>query len=296
MGNGCLELFKTYLQNTKKCSKNTLDAYLRDVNKFLQYCSQNGAKSIEKITPDYIIKYIEYLTFIGKSDATKTRTVASLHSYFNFLLTQGVINVDPTKDVKGPKTTRKIPDVLDAKEIMLLLSQPDGNDYKSIRDKAMLEILYATGIKVSELIELTVNDINLQIGIIHMHNSKHERIVPIYPAANKHLTEYCTIARPALVQNSNEEHLFTNMNGQPMSRQGFWKIIKHYADKAGIKKDITPHTLRHSFAAHLLENGAQLKDIKDMLGHSDISSTQIYAQLIRSKYVQSYAKFHPLAK
>lgn len=296
MGNGCLDLFKTYLNNTKKCSKNTLDAYLRDVNKFILYCLQNGAKSIEKANEDYIIKYIEYLTFLGKSDATKTRIVASLHSYFNFLLAQGVIDNDPTKDIKGPKTTRKIPDVLDSKEIMQLLSQPVGNDYKSMRDKAMLELLYATGIKVSELIDLTISDVNLQIGIIHMHNSKHERIVPLYPAANKHLTEYCMIARPALVQNGNEEHLFTNMNGQAMSRQGFWKIIKFYADKAGIKKDITPHTLRHSFAAHLLENGAQLKDIKDMLGHADISSTQIYAQLIKSKYVQSYAKFHPLAK
>ena len=296
MGNGCLDLFKTYLNNTKKCSKNTLDAYLRDVNKFILYCSQNSAKSIEKVNEDYIIKYIEYLTFLGKSDATKTRIVASLHSYFNFLLAQGVIDNDPTKDIKGPKTTRKIPDVLDSKEIMQLLSQPVGTDYKSMRDKAMLELLYATGIKVSELIDLTISDVNLQIGIIHMHNSKHERIVPLYPAANKHLTEYCMIARPALVQNGNEEHLFTNMNGQAMSRQGFWKIIKFYADKAGIKKDITPHTLRHSFAAHLLENGAQLKDIKDMLGHADISSTQIYAQLIKSKYVQSYAKFHPLAK
>ncbi len=296
MSNKCLELFKNYLESTKKCSKNTLDAYLRDVNQFITYCSQNGAKSIEKINDNFIIKYIDYLTFIGKSDATKTRVMASLHSYFNFLISNGTISVDPTKDIKGPKTARKMPDILDSNEIMQLLSQPYGNDYKGIRDKAMIELLYATGIKVSELIELTINDVNLQIGIIHTHNSKHERIVPIYPAANKHLSEYCNIARPALIQNNNVEHLFTNMNGQPMSRQGFWKIIKQYADRAGIKKDITPHTLRHSFAAHLLENGAQLKDIKDMLGHSDISSTQIYAQLVKNKYVQSYAKFHPLAK
>ena len=296
MGNGSLDLFKTYLQTTKKCSKNTLDAYLRDVNQFMLYCSQNGAKSVENISDEYITKYIEYLTFLGKSDSTKSRVVASLHSYFNFLISQGIIDSDPTKDIKGPKTARKIPEILEAKEIMHLLSQPDGSDYKSIRDRAMLELLYATGIKVSELIELSISDVNLQIGIIHMHNSKHERIIPLYPAANKHLTEYCTIARPALVQNDQEERLFTNMNGQPMSRQGFWKIIKHYADKAGIKKDITPHTLRHSFAAHLLENGAQLKDIKDMLGHSDISSTQIYAHLIKNKYLQSYTKFHPLAK
>lgn len=296
MNNDFFEQFKGYLSTTKKCSKNTLDAYLRDVSQFITYCSQNGFKNTTDVNSDFLVKYIEHITFLGKSDATITRIIASLHSYFNFLVSEGIITSDPTKAIKGPKNTRKIPDVLDTKEITLLLSQPNGDDYKSIRDKAMLELLYATGIKVSELIELTVSDINLQIGIIHMHNSKHERIVPIYPAANKHLNEYCTIARPVLVQNSNEEHLFTNMNGQPMSRQGFWKIIKHYADKAGIKKDITPHTLRHSFAAHLLENGAQLKDIKDMLGHSDISSTQIYAQLIKSKYVQSYAKFHPLAK
>lgn len=296
MKNDFLEQFKDFLSTTKKCSKNTLDAYLRDASQFVSYCSQNGTKNVSLIKDVHLTKYIDYLTFIGKSDATKTRIVASLHSYFNFLVSNGVITADPTKGIKGPKTARKIPDVLDAKEISLLLSQPNGNDYKSIRDKAMLELLYATGIKVSELIELTVSDINLQIGIIHTKSSKHERIVPLYPAANKHLTEYFTIARPALVQNSNEEHLFTNMSGQPMSRQGFWKIIKHYAETAGIKKDITPHTLRHSFAAHLLENGAQLKDIKDMLGHADISSTQIYAQLLKSKYVQSYAKFHPLAK
>ena len=296
MGNDYLDSFRSYLENKKKSSKNTLESYLRDVNQFILYCSQNGAKSIEKVSKNYLLKYIDYLTFIGKSNSTITRTVASLHSYFGFLLSEGLIDKDPTKDVKGPKTSRKMPDVLDSNEIMLLLSQPNGNDYKSMRDKAMLEVLYATGIKVSELIELEISDVNLQVGIIHMHNSKHERIVPLYPAANKHLFEYCTIARPALIQNDNEDHLFTNMNGQPMTRQGFWKIIKYYAEKAGIKKDITPHTLRHSFAAHLLENGAQLKDIKDMLGHADISSTQIYANLIKNKYVQSYAKFHPLAK
>lgn len=296
MGIDYLEQFKHHLSNKKHCSKNTLDAYIRDVSQFIIYCSQNGAKQVDEITEEYIMKYIEYLTFIGKSDATITRTVASLRSYFSFLLSQNTITQDPAKDIKGPKTVRKIPDILDAKEISLLLSQPDGNDFKNIRDRAMLEVLYATGIKVSELIELKMTDVNLQIGIIHTSSSKHERIVPLYPAANKHLTDYCTVARPVLIQNSGEDRLFTNMNGRPMTRQGFWKIIKHYAEKAGIKKDITPHTLRHSFAAHLLENGAQLKDIKDMLGHSDISSTQIYAQLIKSKYVQSYAKFHPLAK
>lgn len=296
MSNDFFEQFKDYLFRTKHCSKNTLDAYVRDVKQFIDFCSLNNLVDIAVVKESDIKNYIDFLSSNGKSTATTTRVIASLHSYFNFLKIKGAISVDPTKSIKGPKTTRKMPDVLDSKEINLLLSQPKGTDYKSIRDKAMLELLYATGIKVSELIALKISDINLQIGIIHIHNEKGERIVPMYSAANKHLSEYCSIARPALVQSTNEECLFTNMSGQPMTRQGFWKIIKYYAEKAGIKKDITPHTLRHSFAAHLLENGAQLKDIKDMLGHSDISSTQIYAQLIKNKYVQTYAKFHPLAK
>lgn len=296
MNNFFFEDYKIYLAKTKKCSQNTLDAYLRDVSQFITYSSNNNYSNAASIDPTLLSNYIDYISSLGKSNATITRIIASLHSYFNFLISINIIEDDPTKGIKGPKTARKLPDVLNANEIKLLLSQPNGNDYKGIRDKAMLELLYATGIKVSELIELNVNDINLQIGIIHMHSSKHERIVPVYPDANKHLGEYCSVARPALVQNNNEKHLFTNMNGQPMTRQGFWKIIKSYAEKAGIKKDITPHTLRHSFAAHLLENGAQLKDIKDMLGHADISSTQIYAQLIKNKYIESYSKFHPLAK
>ncbi|MCQ2478434.1 MAG: tyrosine-type recombinase/integrase, partial [Clostridia bacterium] len=197
--------------------------------------------------------------------------------------------------IKMHKAKRELPGILDANEIVLLLSQPSGNDYKSIRDRAMLEVLYATGIKVSELLELTLSDVNTEIGIIHITSDKHERIIPIYQAAVKHLSLYLENARPAMIQELDEDKLFVNMNGKPMSRQGFWKIIKQYAGKAGIDKDITPHTLRHSFAAHLLENGAQLKDIKEMLGHSDISSTQIYAQLIKSKYLQTYTKFHPLA-
>ncbi len=296
MKNSNLNAFRTYLSDVKRCSKNTLEAYFRDVSGFISYCSSNGINIVSKVNNRMLNKYIEHLTLSGKSDSTKTRIIASLHCYFKFLLSNNTIESDPTKDIKAPKSSRKIPDILDSKEIIKLLSQPNNSDYKCIRDKAMLELLYATGIKVSELIELTINDVNLQIGIIHTHNSKNERIIPIYPAAAKHLSDYINIARPALVQNAGEDRLFTNMNGQPMSRQGFWKIIKYYAQKAGINKDITPHTLRHSFAAHLLENGAQLKDIKEMLGHSDISSTQIYVQLVKSKYVQSYAKFHPLAK
>lgn len=287
--------FKEYLLKVKKSSANTVESYLRDVNQYSAYCSASG-KSIDYADNAFLRSYLDYLTATGKSEATKTRILASLRCYYKYLTQNGISNADPVEGIKLQHGEKKLPGILDSNEIVLLLSQPDGNDYKSVRDKAMLELLYATGIKVSELIELTVSDINLQIGILHLHNGKKERIVPMYPAAVKTVAAYLVNVRPAIVTDKAEDRLFTNMSGQPMSRQGFWKIIKHYSEKAGIKKDITPHTLRHSFAAHLLENGAQLKDIKEMLGHSDISSTQVYAQFMKNKYTMAYAKYHPLAK
>lgn len=292
-----IEIFKGYLIDQKKSSNNTAEAYLRDIKQFSSYCA-----SVEKINDVAVAdessmdKYFNYLSVLGKSDSTKSRIAASLRCYYRFLINQGITQINPIDKIKLKKAEKKLPGVLDSSEIVLLLSQPKGDDFKSVRDKAMLELLYATGIKVSELIELTLSDINLQIGILHLHSDKKERIVPIYPAAVKSLTDYVYQVRPAIVLDENEDKLFTNMSGQQLSRQGFWKIIKHYAQTAGIKKDITPHTLRHSFAAHLLENGAKLSDIKDMLGHTDISSTQVYAKLIKSKYNTAYAKFHPLAK
>ncbi len=287
--------YKAYLRDIKRTSNNTLEAYIRDVTQFVSYCTDNNVHSIGKVNEALIRKYIEFLDFLGKSEATKTRIIASIRCYFKYLISVDAVKLNPTSAIKFKKAEKKLPGVLEAGEIVLLLSQPDTSEYKGIRDKAMLELLYATGIKVSELIELNISDINTQVGILHTRSSKKERIIPIYPAAVKHINDYITMVRSAIVQDDTET-LFTNMNGQPMSRQGFWKIIKYYADKAGIDKEITPHTLRHSFAAHLLENGAQLKDIKEMLGHSDISSTQIYANLLKSKYISSYAKFHPLAK
>lgn len=287
--------FKEYLLKVKKSSANTVESYLRDVNQYSAYCAASG-KSINSTDNAFLRGYLDYLTAMGKSEATKTRILASLRCYYKYLTQNGISNADPVEGIKLQHGEKKLPGILDSNEIVLLLSQPDGNDYKSVRDKAMLELLYATGIKVSELIELTVSDINLQIGILHLHNGKKERIVPMYPAAVKTVAAYLVNVRPAIVTDKAEDRLFTNMSGQPMSRQGFWKIIKHYSEKAGIKKDITPHTLRHSFAAHLLENGAQLKDIKEMLGHSDISSTQVYAQFMKNKYTVAYAKYHPLAK
>ena len=290
------DIFKDYLLNVKKSSKNTVESYIRDLTQFSSYCAQNNINDLKEVSAPKLKSYLEYLTAIGKSEATKSRIKASLRCFYKVLESKDITSGNPVSDVKVKKIERKLPGILDANEIVLLLSQPNLTDYKGIRDKAMLELLYATGIKVSELISLKISDVNLQIGIIHLHNDKKERIVPIYPAAVKSIADYLVNIRPAIVLDESEERLFTNMNGQALSRQGFWKIIKYYSDKAGIKKDITPHTLRHSFAAHLLENGAKLTDIKDMLGHTDISSTQIYAQLMKSKYTSSYAKFHPLAK
>lgn len=287
--------FKAYLLNVKKSSPNTVESYLRDINQYSDYLKTSG-KDIINSDAAMLRGYLDYLTMLGKSESTKTRIIASIRCFYKFLISSGERSENPADGIKLKKAEKKLPGILDSNEIVLLLSQPDGTDYKSRRDKAMLELLYATGIKVSELIELTVTDVNLQIGLLHLHNEKKERIVPMYPGAVKAVANYLVNVRPVIVTDSAEDKLFTNMNGQPMSRQGFWKIIKHYAETAGIKKDITPHTLRHSFAAHLLENGAQLKDIKEMLGHSDISSTQVYAQFIKSKYTSAYAKFHPLAK
>ncbi len=290
-----LDIFKTYLEEEKKSSKNTFESYIRDLSQFLDYCS-SVSTAPDSATTEFLNNYFEFLTVKAKSEATKSRILASLRCYYRFLLSKGIISANPVDEIHLKKSPKKLPDILDSNEIVLLLSQPSGNDFKSIRDKAMLELLYATGIKVSELIDLTVSDVNLQIGIVHLHNGKKERIIPIYPAAVKSVADYLVNVRPAIVLENREDKLFTNMTGQHMSRQGFWKIIKHYAETAGIKKDITPHTLRHSFAAHLLENGAKLSDIKEMLGHSDISSTQVYAQLMKSKYTAAYAKFHPLAR
>ncbi len=289
------DTFRDYLLNVKKSSANTVESYMRDINQYLSYCGASS-KKVESADSGVLRAYIDYLSLAGKSEATKSRIVASVRCFYRFLISNGIAKSNPADGIKLQKTEKRLPGILDSNEIVLLLSQPDGSDYKSIRDKAMLELLYATGIKVSELIELSVSDLNLHIGLLHLHNGKKERIVPMYPGAVKAVANYLVNVRPAIVTDKAEDRLFTNMNGQPMSRQGFWKIIKHYSEKAGIKKDITPHTLRHSFAAHLIENGAQLKDIKEMLGHSDISSTQVYAQLMKNKYTVAYAKFHPFAK
>lgn len=291
-----LNEFQVYLHDIKKSSDNTLESYMRDIRQFASYCDTQKLRAVSSVKPPLINDYILYLQNAGKSTATLTRIIASLRCYFAFLNSIEVTSADPIKDIKIEREKKKLPEVLTAKEVSTLLAQPNAKDLKGCRDKAMLELLYATGIKVSELISIELHDLNLSVGVLHLHNGKTDRFIPLYPDAVKSLTNYCNNVRDIIALNSDTTCLFTNMSGEPMTRQGLWKIIKYYADKANIKKDITPHTIRHSFATHLLENGAPLKDIQEILGHQDLSSTQIYAQLMRNRYAQSYKKYHPLAR
>lgn len=288
--------YTIYLEHEKKASKNTLESYLRDVNQFAVYLESVDIKDAKSVNSIVINDYIAYLNRQGKSEATVSRCVATLRNYYTFLTAVGIGKNNPTVGIKVKRAEKKLPEILTSQEVVTLLQQPDASDYKGSRDKAMLELLYATGIKVSELISIEVTDINFQVGVLHLKGNKNERIIPMYPAALKAVSSYISKARSLIVSDRSQNILFTNMNGQPLTRQGFWKLIKYYADKAKIDKDITPHTLRHSFAAHLLENGAQLRDIQEMLGHSDISSTNVYAQMMRNRYSRSYKKFHPMAK
>ena len=287
--------YKQYLSEERHASANTLSSYLRDVRQFLAYLQSVGTRSVLQAAASDIEEYMRWMTGRGKSAATVTRSVASLKSYYHYLVLEGRLKKNPVQDVTPLKVKRHLPQILTGKEVELFLEQPQCVDAKGYPDHAMLELLYATGIRVSELIALDVSDLNLSAGIIHCAGKSKERVIPLYPAAIKALRDYVEEIRPSMIAAPDETALFVNMNGERMSRQGFWKIIKYYQQKAQIDKDITPHTLRHSFAAHLLENGADLRSIQEMLGHADISSTQIYANLISQKLKDVYNKAHPRA-
>ncbi|MBC5735856.1 site-specific tyrosine recombinase XerD [Lawsonibacter faecis] len=289
-----LKAYETYLTTEKKASANTLSSYLRDIGQYLYWLEGEGLTADQAEQED-IERYVKYLTGKGKSVATVTRSLASMKSFYSFLMGARVVAENPARGIAPAKVERKLPQILTSKEVDLFLEQPDTSDAKGCRDKAMLELLYATGIRVSELIGLNMEHLNLSAGFIRCVGRNKERIIPLYPAAVRALAEYVSQVRPRMLERPDENALFVNMSGERMSRQGFWKIIKHYQEKAGIHKDITPHTLRHSFAAHLLENGADLRSIQEMLGHADISSTQIYAQLVNQKLKDVYNKAHPRA-
>lgn len=285
--------FISYLHNVKKTSNNTELSYKRDLSKVKQFMEEKGITSVQKITPIHLNSYVLYLEKNNFATATISRNIASMKAFFHYLLKEGRVQEDVTEQLKAPKIEKKIPEVLTAKEVVSLLEQPDADTPKEIRDKAMLELLYATGIRVTELITLKITDINLQMGFIVCRDNNKERIIPFGNAAKNALLNYLEHSRNAMLDDMQETSLFVNCSGQPMSRQGFWKLIKHYAKKAGIEADITPHTIRHSFAVHLVENGADLKSVQEMLGHSDISTTQLYANMSQNRIRKVYAKAHP---
>lgn len=290
-----IELFFDYLINNKELSANTLESYKRDIRQFEVYLREH-ALSLEKVTKTIIITYLIALQKTGKATSTISRNLASIRCFYQFMQNERYIEVDPSANLESPKVEKKLPSVLTKKEVELLLEQPVPVDAKGARDKAMLELLYATGIRVSELISLDIDDVDLNSGLIICRNGKiKSRSIPLGNIAVKYTRMYLNDFRRKLCSNDNNQLLFVNFHGQKMTRQGFWKIIKYYTAKANINKSITPHTLRHSFAVHLIENGADLQAIQEMLGHSDISTTQVYCKVNKNKIKEVYSKTHPRA-
>lgn len=290
-----IEGFEYFMSAEKHKSKNTIQSYRRDIIQYMAYLDSRGITDISKTTKTTVLTYLLNLQTQGKANSTVSRTLASLRSFYLFITENGTDMKDPTLNLETPRVERRLPEILTAAETDRLLCQPDENEVKGVRDKAMLELLYATGIRVSELIALRVSDINLAIGYVRCGDGKNERVIPIGNMARAAVGNYINNSRNELIADENEELLFVNCSGHSLSRQGFWKIVKQYQKQAEIDKDITPHTLRHSFAAHLLENGADLKSIQEMLGHADISSTQVYSQLVKNRIKEVYAKAHPRA-
>lgn len=288
-----IDQFISYLHNTKKTSENTEMSYRRDLNKVLKYMKEQGIAEVSEITVTHLHSYILYLEKNHFAAATISRNIASIKAFYHYLFKEGKVSEDISEVLKPPKIEKKIPEILSEEQVNRLLEQPGMGSPKEIRDKAMLELLYATGIRVTELISLKVTDVNLKLGFIVCRDNNKERVVPFGREAKNALLRYLESARRDMIENEEEDTLFVNYSGQPMSRQGFWKLIKYYAKKAGIEEDITPHTLRHSFAAHLVENGADLRSVQEMLGHSDISTTQIYAAMNHNHIREVYAKAHP---
>ena len=283
-----------FLHETKNTSKNTELSYRRDLIKLVAFLQNDlGKKTFDEVTKEDLEAYVAHMHEQNAAPTSISRSIASTKALFSFLKEKNIIKSDVASGLKSPKIEKKEPSIMSKKDVMLLLEQPSGNSPKQIRDKAMLELLYATGIRVSELIGLKTTDVNLAMGFIMIHDSHKERIIPFGTKAKDALMKYLSGARDAMLEDKSSELLFANCSGEAMSRQGFWKIIKYYAKKAGIEADITPHTLRHSFAAHLVENGADLKSVQEMLGHSDISTTQIYANLTQSRLRDVYNKAHP---
>lgn len=287
--------YTSFMTDIRHKSLNTVESYKRDVTQYISYLDGTGVTDISSTTKTTVLSYLLYLQKEGRASSTVSRTLASLRSYYLFMMQNGVVKSNPTSNLEAPHVEKKIPKILSGEEVELLLEQPKNCDNKGIRDKATLELLYATGIRVSELINLDVSDVNVPMSFVRCKGGKKERIIPMGHQAKDALENYINNVRKYMVKDENETALFVNCSGARLSRQGFWKLIKYYQHIAGIETDITPHTLRHSFAAHLLENGADLHSIQEMMGHADISSTQVYSRMMNSKIKDVYAKAHPRA-
>lgn len=290
-----IEEFILKLHSEKNTSSNTEISYKRDLTKFLEYLNNGRKIKLETVTEIDLENYIKYLDSLGRAATTVSRNIASLKSFFAFLCEKGLVDKNPAIGLKAPKIEKKVPDVLSIKEVDALLKQPSRNTPKELRDKSMLELLYATGMRVSELISLKLDDINIKQEYIICHDRKKDRLIPFGTEAKNALIKYLSDGRAQLLKDEDSDVLYPNCSGGLMSRQGFWKLIKAYGKKAGIKSEITPHTLRHSFASHLVENGADLRAVQEMLGHSDISTTQIYMTSGNKRVIEVYAKAHPKA-
>ena len=289
-----IKSFLDFLKTEKKMSVNTLQSYERDVNQFIKYLNDNKL-TYSKISQQDIKDYLNHLQEIGKKTSSVSRSLASIRSFYQYAVKNKKVKTNPTENVQAPKVEKHAPSILSSQEIELLLNQPKDVDLKGIRDKAMLEFAYATGMRVTEIISLDIEDVNLIEGTVVCKTASKNRTIPLGKLSLKALEEYIQEARPVLIKEEDEPALFVNINGGRLTRQGFWKIIKYYKEQAHITKEITPHVLRHSFATHLLQNGADLKSIQTMLGHSDISSTQVYMQFQDDSIKNIYRKAHPRA-
>ena len=291
-----IQAYENYLTKVKQASGNTISSYMRDIRQFSEWLQHSREVNVLEATQLNISEYLAYLQNQGKSGATASRTLASLKNFYAYAVSSGFLEESPVSgEIHVERGEKKLPQILTGKEVELLLAQPSCVDPKGYRDKAMLEVMYATGIRVTELIDLNCEDVNLDLGIVKCAGSKKSRAIPPYPAALRALTVYLRDVRPVMIADPKETALFVNISGGRMSRQGFWKILKFYQTKAGIEKEITPHTLRHSFAVHLLENGADLGSLQELMGHSDISSTQLYTHMVNQKLKSVYEKCHPKA-
>ena len=290
-----IQAYENYLTKVKHASANTIASYMRDIRQFSAWLNTTEEIDVIDASKLNIADYMRHQESQGRSGATVSRCLASLKNFYQYLVSSGFLEKTPVSDIQVDRGEKKLPQILNGREIELLLSQPVCVDSKGYRDKAMLEVMYATGMRVTELISLDVDDVNLELGIIKCSSAKKSRVIPLYPMALRALSAYMRDVRDAMVLDPDEKALFVNVGGVRMSRQGFWKILKHYQQTAHIEKEITPHTLRHSFAVHLLENGADVGSLQELMGHCDISSTQMYTQMVNQRLKTVYDKCHPKA-